>query len=526
MSFAGNDRLGIPAMKVVGGAMGISGKTGGTAFPVNIGVAATWNPELAEKEGTVIAQQARAMGRGQILGPLAEVSESPLSGRVFESYGENPWLASKMVSSYISGVQGEGEIATAVFRQPMGRGRDAREHQMHPLEAAVSEAGVWSVMANDASPIGRFLRGELGFRGFVVAPETEPGDAAYDATDDAVRGVLRAMAASGVFDSEGKTTDKSETKEQRGLAREIAERSIVLLKNDHELLPLDRNRTHSIAVFGPNAAVNRMAAGSYTAAGRYSETPLDALRNLFGRGVTAASSPAEAAHADVAIVFAGSGAATEKETMDRASLQLPAGQDRLIADVARANPRTIVVLIAGYPVAMENWIERVPAVLDAWFPGEEGGNAIAEALSGLVNPSGRLPIAFPQFPFGFGLSYTQFEYSGLFVMPDAVSPGQFAEVSLNVRNAGSRAGRETVQLYLHTTRSADRITRADQELRDFQQVDLEPGESKRVHFTLPESATQYFDEARGQWVQDEAEFEVRAGSSSRDVRARGRFTTE
>jgi len=286
---------------------------------------------------------------------------------------------------------------------------------------------------------------------------------------------------------------------------------------------------------------------------RYSATPLDALREVFGSRVrTGATSPADAANmarnTDAAIVFAGTGAGTETETLDRTSLDLPAGQNELIEAVAKANPHTIVVLTTGSPVAMSRWIGDVPAVLEAWFPGEEGGHAIADVLTGAINPSGRLPVTFPArmedlpagdpglypgyrhfdrraiqplFPFGFGLSYTQFEYTDLAVMPEQVSPGQFAEVSLTLRNTGSRAGTETVQLYLHAASSATSVERAVQDLRAFQQVDLNPGESKRVRFTLTTGATAYFDEKRQDWMQDQAVFEVRVGSSSRDIRVRG-----
>lgn len=519
----GNERLGIPALETVQGAMGISPKVTATAFPANIGMAASWDPALAEQVGAVIAQQARALGRGEVLGPLTDINQSPLNGRVFETYGEDPWLVSRMVIGYVTGVQGEGEIATAVFDKggDFDR-RSAREFDLRPLEAAVTEAGVWAVMPREggASSTVKSLREQLGFRGFAVLPEPSG-----DAIDDQVRGILRAMFSSGVFDREVKTSAEIETPSHRAIARTAAAESIVLLKNEGGLLPLDPHRIRRLAVFGPNAAVNRMAGGSYTVAARYSAPPLAALREIFGSGVVTPDSPAGASKADAAIVFVGTGATTEGESIDRASLDLPSGQAELIEAVARANPRTIVVVIAGYPVAMDKWINEAPAVVDAWFPGEEGGHAIADVLTGAVDPSGRLPIAFPMFPFGFGLSYTQFDYSDLVVLPQEVPPGQFIEVSLNVRNAGSRAGKETVQLYLHAAHSADSVERAGQRLRAFQQVDLKPGESKRVNFTLTGDAIRYFDEQRRDWVQHPDVFEVGVGASARDIRATGKFET-
>lgn len=516
---APNDRLGIPARETVRAAMGISASgVTATAFPVNIGLAATWNPELVEQIGGVIAQQARALGRAQILGPLTDISHSPLSGKVFETWGEDPWLASRMVAHWVSGGQAEGEIAAAIYPAAAASPdtRAARESDLRPLEAAIIEAGVWAVQAPAGEPIRSFLQGDLGFRGFTV--RASPSD--DDSLNMQVRGVLRAMFSSGVFDRETPRGGEIETQAHRVTARTAAAQSIVLLKNENNLLPLDVNRIRRIAVIGPNAAVNRIPGSSYTVTARYSDAPFGALRKVFGSRVFAAASPADTAGADVAIVFAGTGAKTEGETTDRASLDLPPGQDELIDAVARANPHTVVVMIAGYPVATGNWMREVPALLDAWFPGEEGGHAIADVLTGAVNPSGRLPIAFPpNFPFGAGLSYTQFEYSGLNVIPPEVSPGQFVEVSLDVRNTGHRAGRETVQLYLRAIHSS-----APQVLRGSQQVDLNPGESKRVNFTLTSTATAYFDESRQDWVQPQSAFEVRAGSSSADIRATGTFS--
>jgi len=508
------DRLGIPARETVPGAPA-------TAFPANIGLAATWNPELAEQIGGAIAQQARASGRAQILGPLTDISHSPNSGTVFETWGEDPWLASRIVAGYISGVQGEGEIATAIYPAAAGSpdSSSARESDLRPLEGAVTEAGVWAVQAPEGDAIRSYLRNDLGFRGFTL--QTSPSD--DDSLNLQVRGILRAMFSSGAFDRETARSAKIETPAHRALARTAAAQSIVLLKNENALLPLDPKKIRRIAVIGPNAALNRIPGSTYTVQARYSDPPLDALRAIFGSRLFVAATPADTASADAAIVFAGTGAKTEGETVNRTSPDLPPGQNELIEAVAKANHNTIVVLIAGYPVATASWIHEVPALLDAWFPGEEGGRAIADVLTGAVNPSGRLPIAFPPaFPFGSGLSYTQFEYSGLTVEPAEVSSGQFVEVGLDVRNTGLRAGRETVQLYLRDLRAAK--PSAPQLLRAFEQVDLNPGESKRVHFTLTGTATARFDETRQDWVQPQQSlFEVRAGESSVDIRATGRF---
>ena len=536
------DRLGVPALTAVAGVMGVSAKDAAgrpilaTAFPANIGMGATWNAGLLEKEGAVIAAQAGSLGRGQVIGPLTEMIPSPLSGRAFESYGEDPWLVSRLVAGFVSGVQGEGEIATAVYGGDLKATRAAREFDQRPLEAAVTEGGAWAVTSgavtsgavttgalggHPGNSAGDFLRKYLGFRGFATVPGAvrEPIN---EETDREVHAVLRAMFSSGLFDRERKTGVVRESAEQRTLARSAAAQSIVLLKNEGGLLPLDPKTVRSIAVLGPNAAVHRMAGGNYTVAARYSEPPLDALRTIFGSGVHLVTSPEDARKADAAIVFAGTGANSEAETTDRSSLNLPPEQEDLIAAVAKANPRTIVVLIAGFPVETGRWIGGIPAVLDAWFPGEEGGHAIADVLTGAVNPSGRLPVGFPGeiFPFGYGLSYTQFEYSDLAVLPAQVPAGQFVEVSLTVRNTGPREGKETVQLYLRAKGGGAGKLRG-MHLCGIQQVDLKPGEATRARFTLMSDAMARFDEEIGDWVQDQGVFEVLVGASSADIRATG-----
>jgi beta-glucosidase len=540
LSIPENKRLGIPAMRAVRGAMGISAKDDAgasvtaTAFPVNTGLAATWNPGLLDQVGVVIAQQARAFGRDEVLGPLVNMARAPLGERVPESYGEDPYLASRIAESYIAGVQGEGEIATAIFEGGELDTRVSREYDLRALEAAVSEAGVWAVKTPEPA-IRDFITGELGFKGFTLLPP----DPRPEVLDAQVGGILRAMFANGIMDrprpvQPPKVSSALETVAHRTIARVAADQSIVLLKNDGGMLPLAAGRIPRIAVFGSEAQRHSMPGGADAVHARYGPTPFEAVRLYFGNGVTAASSPADAAKSDVAIVFAGG-----------------SGEDDLIAAVAKANPKTIVVMMSGAAVPMGKWAAKVPVILQAWLPGEEGGNAIADVLSGAVNPSGRLPVTIPAaakdlppensgllagyrwfdtkgiaplFAFGHGLSYTRFEYSNLTVTPPHVSGGQFISVGLTVKNTGPREGRETVQIYLRATKSADSIERPFQELKAFEQIGLEAGHSRRLSFTLSDLVTAYYDERRHDWAQDQAEFEVRAGSSSRDIRATAAFS--
>jgi beta-glucosidase len=267
-----------------------------------------------------------------------------------------------------------------------------------------------------------------------------------------------------------------------------------------------------------------------------------------------------AAESDVALIFAGFSSEWESEGFDRKNMELPGGQDELIARVAEANPRTVVVLNTGSPIDMP-WLDKVAAVLQAWYPGQECGNAIADVLFGDANPSGKLPQTFPArlednpayinypgengkvhygegiyvgyryyekkkiaplFPFGFGLSYTTFEYGPLTVSAPEIGPGDALTAELEVRNSGSRPGQEVVQLYVRDPES--RLHRPEKELKAFAKVDLQPGERKTVRFELSRTTLAYFDDLEAAWIAEAGEFELLAGASSQDIRARASFT--
>jgi beta-glucosidase len=319
---------------------------------------------------------------------------------------------------------------------------------------------------------------------------------------------------------------------------------------------------------------------------KYAIAPLDGIRSAAGSGVEVkyalgvgmdGEDPAQdtpesrarllkeaadaAAHADVAVVVVGRYAKLEGESFDVKTMDLPAGQDELIQAVEAANAHTIVVLNTGDPVTMAKWVDQTPALVDMWYGGQEGGHALASILFGNANPSGKLPVTFPKkwedspafghypgenlkvdyaegiyvgyryfdtknveplFPFGFGLSYTSFEYSDLKVVPIIRYSGsiesQGAEVSLNVRNTGARDGAEVVQLYVHDGHS--KIDRPVRELKRFSRVELSAGETKTVEFELDRAALSYWSPERKDWVADPGEFEIQVGASSRDIRLR------
>jgi beta-glucosidase len=265
-----------------------------------------------------------------------------------------------------------------------------------------------------------------------------------------------------------------------------------------------------------------------------------------------------AASSDIAIIFAGMSRRFEQEGADRPDLNLPGNQDELIQAVARANPKTIVVLNAGAPLAMP-WVDEVPAILDAFYPGQDGGSAMVDILTGAVNPSGKLAVTFPKrledtpafldypgtrhirygegvfvgyryydkrqveplFPFGFGLSYTTFEF-GAITAPKHFKQGENVTVSVPVKNTGARKGKEVVQLYVHDVASS--VGRPVRELKGFAKVELAPGKSTKIKFVLDPRAFSFYDPHLAKWVAEPGVFEIQVGNSSRDIKVKARMT--
>ncbi len=436
----------------------------------------------------------------------------------------------------------------------------------------------------------RFIKGGSG-AGWLAADKVlaavKAGEISEATLDRNVSDILRVIFLSGQFDHPHTGTGIVDTPEQRAVALQGATEGIVLLKNLGSLLPLDPAKVHSIAVIGPNAAVARTGGGgSSMVRPKSAIAPLEAIRNRAGSGVRVnyalgvgmeGEDPAHdtsdarakdlaqavdaASHADVAVVVVGRYNKLESEGHDVATMDLPAGQDALIQAVEKANPHTIVVLNTGDPVTMTKWIDSTPALLDMWYGGEEGGQALANILFGDANPSGKLPVTLPkryedspaapnypgsnlvanyaegiyvgyryydtkhvdpQFPFGYGLSYTTFAYSDLKVTPGKVAGNQPVQVSFNVRNTGSRAGAEVVQLYVHDGHS--KIDRPEHELKGFSRVELKPGETKAVQLTLNRSALSYWNPATKDWQADAGTFDIQIGASSRDIRLHASLT--
>jgi beta-glucosidase len=419
-----------------------------------------------------------------------------------------------------------------------------------------------------------------------VLPELSAGKISAATIDDNVGRILRVIFVSGQFDKPHTATGEIDTPEQRAIARKAATESIVLLKNSGDLLPLDSSKVHTLVVIGPNAAVARTGGGgSSLVTPKYSIAPLQGIQDRAGQRIQVSyalgtamegEDPSKdapeareqlrneavnaAAKADAAVIVVGRYSKLESEGFDIKSLDLPAGQDDLIEAVAKANKHTVVVINAGGPVLMSKWIEQVPAIVDMWYGGQEGGNAIADVLFGDADPSGKLPVTFvkewkdspayghypgenlqvdyaegiyvgyryfdkqkiePLFPFGYGLSYTKFDYGDLKISPNEVSPGKPVEVSLRVRNSGTRPGAEVVELYVHDGHSS--VDRPIEELKGFHRIELAPGEAKEVRFTLDRSAMAFYSTAKKDWVTEPGQFDVLIGASSRDIRVKGSF---
>ncbi len=422
-----------------------------------------------------------------------------------------------------------------------------------------------------------------------VLAEVKAGNITETTMNDNVGRILRVIFLSGIFDHPHMGGEPVDTPEQRAVALQGATEGIVLLKNNGDLLPLDAAKVHSIAVIGPNAAVARTGGGgSSLVRPKTTIAPLDGIRERAGsaikvdyalgvgmEGEDAAQDTPEAreaalkqaaeaaAHADVAIVVVGRYSKLESEGHDVATMDLPAGQDALIEAVEKANPHTIVVLNTGDPVTMSKWIDSTPALLDMWYGGQEGGRALASVLFGDANPSGKLPVTLPkryedspaaanypgtnlvvnyaegiyvgyryfdtknvepQFPFGYGLSYTSFAYSDLKVAPSKTSGDTPVTVSMKVRNTGKRAGAEVVELYVRDGHA--KIDRPLHELKGFHRVELKPGETKTVQFTLDRAALSYWNPQTKSWQAAPGKFEIQVGASSRDIRLRAPLVLE
>ena len=619
-------RLGIPTL-FMGEALHGFMEYHSTSFPQALGLASTWDPDLVHQVFTAAGDEAGSRGVGQVFSPVLDIARDPRWGRTEETYGEDPYLASRMGVAAITGLQGDSwlidrhhAMATAkhfaVHGQPEGGTNTApgnyserviRENFLVPFQAAVQEAAVGSVMASyneiDGVPshvnhwlLDRVLRQEWGYRGFVTSDgdglqmlvsthhvAADNAEAArlslaagvdYDLSDGSVfrtflrqvkegtvplsevdRAVSRMLAAKfrlGLFDNPYVDPDNAErntgSAEHRGLSEKAAEKVIVLLKNDKNLLPLALDKIKTIAVIGPNAADVHL--GGYSREPAHGVSILDGIRERVGAKasvvyaegckITSArpgfrgwfddnvklidpQTQAESIHAaaevarqaDVSILVVGENESTNREAWseghlgDRDSLDLLGAQNSLVQAVVETGTPTVVLLINGRPLSINYIAEHVPAILEGWYLGQEGGTAAARVLFGDVNPGGKLPITFPHsvgdlpdfynrkpstdrgyafgtkkplYPFGYGLSYTRFRFENLRVEPSNIVVGGTAKVTVDVTNTGDREGDEVPQLYIHQRVAS--VTRPLKQLQAFRRITLKPGEKRSVEFTV------------------------------------------
>jgi len=766
-------RIGLPRLKMADGPVGVRNYGPSTVFG-GIGLAATWDPELAQRIGTVIGEDARARGVHFMLGPGVNIYRAPLCGRNFEYFGEDPFLSARTAVAYIKGIQSQGVSATV--KHFMGNNQEYDRHNIDSVidertmreiylpvfEAAVKEAHVGAIMDsyNLTNGVHMTQNGHLntdvakkdwGFTGVLMSdwtsvydgvaaanggldlempsgkfmnrasllPAIRAGKVSEATIDDKVRRILRTAIQFGWLDRE--QTDLSisrQNPEGKQVTLEAARAGMVLLKNDGNLLPLDKGKLRTIAIIGPDAypavpagggsadakpftpvsylegvanyagssakvyyerglptldeiakhteftteatggrqglktefftnatlsgtpAVNRtdkhvnyeparggdgadsdmsirwtgfftpatpgeylvfvqgpgenggyrlfidkklvfdnwktwfafvgetamkLASGphrvelDYYAHGGWGKTMAN-LGIVRPETLVSAEAKSLASHADAVVLAVGFDPSSEGESGDR-TFQLPPGQDELIHQIAAANKNTVVVITSGGGVNMAPWVDQIPALLQAWYPGQEGGTALAQLLFGEFNPSGRLPISIerrwednavhdsyypkkgekkveyregvfvgyrhfdksgikPLFPFGYGLSYTTFAFKNLTVSP--ASGDQLVTVAFDVSNTGARSGAEVAQVYVGDKHA--KVPRPVKELKGFARVELNPGETKHVQVTLDRRAFSYYDVKSHSWTVAPGDFDIYVARSSAEIELTGKAT--
>lgn len=629
------ERLGLPEIMVCDGPhglrkqnaenkkVGIGNSYPATCFPTAVTTACSWDRDLIYKMGQALAEECLQHGVSVLLGPGVNMKRSPLCGRNFEYFSEDPELAGEMGAAFIAGVQSKG-IGTSLKHfagnsQEMKRmtsnsiidERALREIYLRAFEKAVKKSQPWTVMnaynllngtycsENDWLQ-NKVLRDEWGFKGAVVSD--------WGAVNDRVAGLnagndLEMPSSGGVNDAKiveavkcgvidettldervDKLIDiilkgaankkpgyKFDVKAHNFLSRQIAEQSMVLLKNDGNILPLKRVEGEYVAVIGAFADNPRyQGAGSSI----INPTMIDSGRRAFNNSpisvkfadgydrsgkrknedayITEACNLAK--NASKAVVFIGLTDDYESEGFDRSTMKLPDGHNRLVEAVSRVNDNVIVVLEGGSPVEMP-WADDVKAILNAYLGGQSVAPAIVDVLTGKANPCGKLAETYPiclkdtptsfrypdskedvqyresifigyryydkvernvRFPFGFGLSYTSFEYSDIKLKKKNLAKGEGAKVTFTIKNTGDVAGSEIAQVYVAKPES--KIFRAPKELKGFVKIHLDPGEEKKVTVELDDRAFAFWNTATEDWCVESGEYKILVGASSRDIR--------
>lgn len=642
--------VGIPAVQFSDGALGIRGGNTGagaaTAMPAGVALSASFDPFDAYLYGTVVGRDAKDLGYDGIYGPTVNIMRTPLGGRTYEAYGEDPYLTAATAVSWINGAQSQGVMADVkhfvandqegyagvplltgtiggrLYANSVVDQRTLHEIDMVPFQAAVQQGHTATVMCSYNRVNGTFacenafllqqtLEKEWGFQGIVMSDagaahdvianlnngldfdilgssyNSVEVDAALDSglvsmatLNQHVTRILRTLIAYGYFDhgnwsaSEASINQASDNQ----VAKDVEESGTVLLQNNDNVLPLDSNSLKSIAVIGQGADEYVRGSGSSEVTPLSVVDPLQAIEARAGKSVSVTYDdgliPSEAAsaasRASVALVFVKD---SETEGSDKLCLSLDCPgvglpslnnlsdpqytvglQNQVIEAVAKANPNTIVVMETGAPV-LTPWRNLVKGVVEAWYPGQQGGSAIAAVLFGDAEPGGRLPVTFPAsptqeetygnlnsypgldgdvdytegvfvgyrwfdahgytpaYPFGFGLSYTNFSYHDLSVTSGGSGDATVATVTMQVTNTGSRAGDAVPELYLGLP-SQPGDAQPPLQLKGYQKVVLQPGQTATVSFPLNDRSFAYWDSALANWRVAPGCYGVFVGSSS------------
>jgi beta-glucosidase len=631
-------RLGIPEMVVSDGPHGVrrvpdvhalgAESLPATCFPTASALASTWDVELVHKMGQALGEEAIALNVDVLLGPGNNMKRTPLCGRNFEYFSEDPFLSGELAVGLINGIQSKGvgtslkhyaannqEYQRFVMSAEVDE-RTLREIYLPAFETAVKKGKPWTVMCSYNKLNGTFasehrgllteiLKEEWGFEGLVVSdwgavrnrvpalragldwqmpgPREVDVQAVVEAVrngsldeavlNESVRRILKVVFKAaetpkgGTFDVEA----------HHALASRIASEAIVLLKNNG-ILPLS-NLQH-VAVIGRSAReAHFQGGGSSHINPTKVSVPYKGLQQVAGNTefTYAEGYPTDnslqpamideavklAGEADVTLLYIALPTFKESEGYDRADLDLTKQQVALIKAVTKVQPKTVVVLNNGAPVDMRAWIDDTAAVLEGWMMGQAGGDAIADVLFGKVNPSGKLAETFPMkladtpaytnfpgengkvrygeglfigyryydakeipvlFPFGYGLSYTTFQYGNPKVSAKTFKDVDGLSISVDVTNTGKMVGKEVVQVYVHDHKS--RLVRPPKELKGFAKVELQPGETKTVNIALDFRSFAYYDPAYKQWVTEDGEFDILIGSSAADIRFAETVTLE
>ena len=615
-----NSRLSIPAIRFSDGPRGVV-MNRSTCFPVSMARGASWDTDLEERVGDAIGIEARSQGANFFGGVCINVLRHPAWGRAQETYGEDQYHLGEMGAALVRGVQrhimacikhyAANSIENSRLRVDVRMSeRTLREIFVPHFKRCIDE-GAASIMTaynmvnghhcgHNTHLLRDILKKDWGFEGFVISdfvfgirngkaanagvdiemPVTihfgkrlmklvRKGEVSESVIDEAVLRILRQkIRFAQVGEPARYATNAAPTPEHKALARESAQKSMVLLKNEcvadspHPILPINVADVKNIAIIGKLATARNIGdKGSSMVRPPYVVTMLEGIRTavppdceiMYSNGKDITKAVNIARKADTAIIITGYTHKDEGEYMfvkggDRDTLTIKPHDEELILRVAAEIPRTIVVLVCGSAIITEVWREKVPAILVAWYPGMEGGNALADILLGKVCPSAKLPCVFPKsesqlpffdkqarsieygyfhgyrlmdkegyepaFPFGFGLSYTKYVYEGIQLDEKEIGTDGTLMVRVQITNSGDVTGEEVAQLYIGYRDS--QVERPLKELKGFSKVPLAPGETKQVEFALAAQDLAYYDAQQSIWIVEPITYTVYVGPSSRN----------